>query len=235
MFYFLSGLKDVFFGFNVFRYITFRSAMAAVTTFLICLICGPIFIRFFRQRQIGEHAKRKHCQDLDRFKEAKEGTPTMGGIFMVGSILLSVFLWGDLGNRYVLLTSGTCFYLMVLGMVDDWVKLIRPDHSGLRAKTKFLWQILLACFIGSYVFFDPNTSTRLDVPFLKSFIVDIGIFYFVLVAGMIIGTTNAVNLTDGLDGLAIGCVLIVSVYSQGRGADGFLHGHGRGGAGIFVV
>lgn len=210
MFYFLSGFKDVFFGFNVFRYITFRSAMAAVTTFLICIIFGPFFIKMSRRREIREHAKRKHCQDLDKFKESKQGTPTMGGIFMIGGILISVLLWADLSNRYIILTVGTCLYLALLGFVDDWVKLTRADHSGLKAKTKFIWQVLLACFIGSYVFFDPNTSTQLDVPFLKSFIVDIGIFYFLLVALMIVGTTNAVNLTDGMDGLAIGCVLIVS-------------------------
>lgn len=134
----------------------------------------------------------------------------MGGIIIIGSIVISVLLWADLSNRYILLTLLTCVYLAVLGFVDDWLKLVRPNHKGIRPSTKFAWQILLACFIGANILFDPKTSTQLDIPFLKNIVLDIGIFYFALVAIMIIGTTNAVNLTDGLDGLAIGCVLIVS-------------------------
>lgn len=231
MFYFLSQLTDLFFGFNVFRYITFRSAMAAVTTFLISLVFGPLFIKILKDKKIREYAKRKHCQDLDKYKESKQGTPTMGGIFIIGSVLISVLLWADLSNRYVWLTFGTCVFLALLGFADDWVKLTQPGHTGLKAKTKLAWQILLACFIGSYVFFDPNTSTKLDVPFLKDLILDIGIFYFILVALMIIGTTNAVNLTDGMDGLAIGCVLIVSAA---LGVLCYISGHQEFSAYLFI-
>jgi len=210
MFYFLADLKDIFFGFNVFKYITFRAAMSAVTTFLICVIFGPFFTRMLKEKKIREYAKRQDCPDLDKFAESKQGIPTMGGIFIIGSIVISVLLWADLGNRYILLTLFTCIYLAILGFVDDWVKLTRPKHFGLKPRVKFMFQILLACFIGSYVFFDPNTSTQLDIPFLKNVEIHLGALYFILVALMIIGTTNAVNLTDGLDGLAIGCVLIVS-------------------------
>ena len=211
MFYYLTELREIFFAFNVFRYITFRAAMAAVTTFLLCVIFGPIFTRYFKEHKIREIAKREDCPDLDRFQADKEGTPTMGGIFVVGSILLSVILWADLGNRYVLMTLLTTVYLAVLGYVDDFVKLkkLKPHARGLRARTKFLWQVLLGCFIGSYVYFNPDTPTNLDFPFFKH-IVQLGIFYIPFAALVVIGTTNAVNITDGLDGLAIGCVVIVS-------------------------
>lgn len=222
MFYFLSDFKDVFFGFNVFRYITFRAAMAAVTTFLICVVFGPIFTRMLKEKKIREYAKRADCPDLDKFAESKQGIPTMGGIFIIGSILISVLFWADLTNRHILLTLGTCTYLFLLGFIDDWVKVKSDEHSGLKPKIKLSCQILAACFIGSYVCLDPGTSTQLDVPFLKNLIIDIGIFYFLLVALMIIGTTNAVNLTDGLDGLAIGCVLIVSAA---LGILSYLSGH----------
>jgi len=211
MFYYLSEFRDYFFGFNIFRYITFRSGMAAITTFLFCLILGPFFIRKLKSLKIQEIAKRKDCPDLDPFHDSKEGTPTMGGLFVIGSILLSVLLWGDLSNRYILITMATCFSLGFLGWVDDYVKLTRTGQRGLTKKTKLLWQILIGCFIGSYVYFDPNTSTQLDVPFLKNVVFHLGLFYIPFVALIVIGTSNAVNLTDGLDGLAIGCVLTVSL------------------------
>ncbi|MFP4472799.1 MAG: phospho-N-acetylmuramoyl-pentapeptide-transferase [Candidatus Omnitrophota bacterium] len=211
MFYYLSELKDVFFGFNVFKYITFRAAMAAVTTFLLCVFLGSPLTRWLKKKRIREFAKRRDCPDLDRFAETKDGIPTMGGLLMAGSILISVSLWADLSNRYILLTMLTCLYLAVLGFIDDYVKLKKDGHSGLKMKTKFCWQILLAFFIGSYIYFDPATSTVLDVPFFKDILLPIGYFYLPLVALIILGTTNAVNLTDGLDGLAVGCILIVSL------------------------
>ncbi|HPB67827.1 MAG TPA: phospho-N-acetylmuramoyl-pentapeptide-transferase, partial [Candidatus Omnitrophota bacterium] len=158
-------------------------------------------------------ARRKDCPGLASFHDKKEGIPTMGGIFIMGSILVSVLLWADIGNRYIILSLLTALYLAILGFVDDYVKLTKPGQHGIRARTKFLWQILLGCFIGSYVFFNPDTTphfaTQLDVPFLKNML-GLGWLYVPFIALVIIGTSNAVNLTDGLDGLAIGCVLIVS-------------------------
>ena len=211
MFYYLADLKDVFFGFNVFKYITFRAAMAGITTFLLCLIFGPYFINKLRQMKIKEVAKRRDAPTLDQFVESKEGTPTMGGIFVIGSILLSVLLWSDVMNVYIILTFVTCLYLAVLGFIDDYIKLTNPKKRGLSKRTKLIWEILLGCFIGSYVYFNPNTPTSLDVPFLKSGAVYLGVFYIPFAALVVIGTSNAVNLTDGLDGLAIGCVMIVTM------------------------
>lgn len=212
MFYYLTQWRDVFFALNIFRYITFRAAMAAVTTFLLCIVFGPLFTRYLKKRKIREKARRDDCPDLDRFHYAKEGTPTMGGIFVIGSIIISVLLWANLTNQYILLTLITCLYLALLGYADDYVKLRKKTRRtrGLRPRTKFLWQILLGCFIGGYVYFNPDISTGLDVPFLKNFLVPLGIFYIPFAALVVIGTSNAVNLTDGLDGLAVGCVLIVS-------------------------
>jgi len=211
MFYFLSEFRDIFAGFNIFRYITFRAAMAGLTTFLSCIVFGPYVIEQLKKMKIREVTKRDDCPDLDEFLRSKEGTPTMGGIFIVGSILFSVILWTDLGNRYVLLTIFTCIWLAVLGWIDDYVKLRRTGKRGLTKRTKFIWEITLGCFIGSYVYFNPATSTVLDLPFFKNVVFNIGVFYIPFVAVVVIGTSNAVNLTDGLDGLAIGCVLIVSL------------------------
>lgn len=211
MFYYLSEFRHIFSGFNIFRYITFRTAMAGLTTFLFCIIFGPFIIERLKQMKIREITKRDDCPVLDQFHQEKEGTPTMGGVFIVISILFSVFLWADLGNRYILLTAFTCAWLAILGWVDDYVKLTRTGKRGLRKRTKLVWEIMLGCFIGSYVYFNPDTSTKLDLPFFKNIIFDLGIFYIPFVAIVVIGTSNAVNLTDGLDGLAIGCVLIVAL------------------------
>ena len=214
MFYYFYQFRDVFFFFNIFKYITFRAAMAAVTSFVLCVLCAPVVTRLFQQWRIREHARRDDCPGLAAFHDSKQGIPTRGGVFIIGSVLLSVFMWADILNRYVLLTFFSCLYLAVLGFVDDYIKLRHNDHKGLRPKTKLLWQILLGCFIGSYVFFNhdtmPKIATQLDIPFLKSLAVSLGFFYVPFIALVVIGTSNAVNLTDGLDGLAIGSVMIVS-------------------------
>ncbi|MBF0521661.1 MAG: phospho-N-acetylmuramoyl-pentapeptide-transferase [Candidatus Omnitrophica bacterium] len=212
MFYYLSQFKDIFFGFNILHYITFRAGMAGLTTFLLCLLLGPLFIRKLKEHKVKEVAKRGDCPDLDKFMESKEGTPTMGGVFIISSILLSVLLWADMLNPYVLLSCLTCVWLAVLGFIDDYSKLTHKGKGrGLSKRTKLLWEILLGCLIGTYVYFHPQTSTRIDLPFLKNVIINLGIFYIPFVAFVVIGTSNAVNLTDGLDGLAIGCVLMVSM------------------------
>ncbi|MBP9854036.1 MAG: phospho-N-acetylmuramoyl-pentapeptide-transferase [Candidatus Omnitrophica bacterium] len=212
MFYFLSEFRELHFAFNIFKYITFRTGMAALTTFLICVIFGPYFIQKLRLMKIGEVAKRADTPGLDKFHGKKEGTPTMGGLFIIGSIVVSVLLWGNLSNHFVLLTLFTCIYLAVLGWVDDYHKLKKLGNKrGLTKRAKMMWEILLGCFVGSYVFFNPGTSTQLDLPFFKDAILNLGVFYIPFVALIVIGTSNAVNLTDGLDGLAIGCVLVVSI------------------------
>ena len=211
MLYYLSEFKDLFSGFNLFRYITFRTGMAGVTTFFLCVVLGPVFISKLKQLKVQEVAKREDCPDLDQFQHSKEGTPTMGGLFIIGSILISVLLWADLSNSYVILTLFTMVWLAVLGWVDDYVKLTKPGQRGLTKKTKLLWEIFLGCLVGSYVYFNPYISTELDIPFFKNLVFTLGWLYIPFVALILVGTSNAVNLTDGLDGLAIGCVLIVTL------------------------
>jgi phospho-N-acetylmuramoyl-pentapeptide-transferase len=209
--YYLSQFSDFFFGLNIFRYITFRAGMAAVTTFLLCIVFGPYFIELLKKMKIREIAKREHCQDLEKFQHAKEGVPTMGGVFIIGSILVSVLLWADLSNHFILLTFFVCLFLAILGFIDDYVKLAKiGKNRGVNKRTKIVWQVCVSGLVGAYLFFHAH-STQVYFPFVKNLIVDFGIFYIFFVMVVIIGSSNAVNLTDGLDGLAIGCVLIVSM------------------------
>ncbi|MCX5680752.1 MAG: phospho-N-acetylmuramoyl-pentapeptide-transferase [Candidatus Omnitrophica bacterium] len=211
MFYFLSNFHDIFSFFNIFRYITFRAGAAAFTSFFLCLILAPIFIRRFQKEEIKEGIDRDYCEALSKIQGYKQGTPTMGGIFVVASILVSMILWADLTNHYVLLTMLTCLGLSVLGFTDDYLKIRQKGHQGLRGWTKLFWQFILGATIGYYVVFHSSISTRLDVPFAKSMIFYLGFFYIPWAALIVMSCSNAVNLTDGLDGLAIGCVLFVAI------------------------
>ncbi len=211
MFYFLANFSHDFSGLNIFRYITFRAGMATVTAFLLCIIFGPIFIRWSKQGRIREIAKRKDAPALDKFQEKKEGTPTMGGVFIVGSILISVLLWGNLTNSLILMTSFICLCLAILGGVDDYTKLTSTGKKrGITARTKILWQVLLAAVVAVYAYLHPAISSNLDIPFLKNVLIDLGACFVFWVVFVVVGASNAVNLTDGLDGLAIGCTLIVA-------------------------
>jgi phospho-N-acetylmuramoyl-pentapeptide-transferase len=218
--------------------------MAAVTTFLLCILIGPCLIQKLKHWRVQEKTRRDDCPHLGKYHDMKEGTPTMGGILIVGSMLFSALLWTDLSNHYVLITMFTCIWLAILGIVDDSIKLAHsheqkePLHDrrksdkvlrlirevgakysfvakrgrrGLSAKSKLLWQLLLGSFIGSFVFFHPDISTKLDIPFFKNISITLGLLYIPFVVLIVVGSSNAVNLTDGLDGLAIGCVLIVSL------------------------
>ncbi len=211
MFYFLSYYTDWFVGLNIFRYITFRAGMAAVTAFVLCILFGPIFIRKSKEWRLKEIAKRKDAPGLDKFQVKKEGTPTMGGIFIVGSILASVLLWANMENRFILLACFVCLSMAIVGGVDDYVKLMGiGKHRGLRSRTKLLWQVLIATAAGVFVYLHPQITSDLDIPFLKSLFIDLGAFFVFWVILVVVGASNAVNLTDGLDGLAIGCTLMVA-------------------------
>jgi phospho-N-acetylmuramoyl-pentapeptide-transferase len=211
MFYFLSQYIPNSTHFNIFRYITFRAGMAAVSAFLLCMIFGPVFINLTKQRNISETAKRKDAPGLDQFQVKKEGTPTMGGVFIVGSILLSVGLWGNWTNMFVVMTSWVCLSFAVLGGYDDYVKLKgKGVHRGISAKTKLFWQVLIAFIVGMFVYSYPVITTNLDVPFFKHLVINLGIFFVLWVVLVVVGSCNAVNLTDGLDGLAIGTTLMVA-------------------------
>ncbi|MFH0941330.1 MAG: phospho-N-acetylmuramoyl-pentapeptide-transferase [Candidatus Omnitrophota bacterium] len=215
LYYFLYSLRDLFSGFNVFKYITFRSAMAAITTFFICIIFGSMIIRKLAQWHICENVRKKdEVAGLYDLHHHKQGTPTMGGLLMVSAIILSTLLWADLTNKYILVSLIAILWLGLVGFADDYIKLKFKRSKGLSAKAKFLGQIILGFAIGTFLYLDPETSTNLDVPFLKNVAFELGVFYIFFVMFVIVGTSNAVNLTDGLDGLATGCLLMV-IFSFG--------------------
>lgn len=211
MFYhILYPLKEFWFGFNIFRYITFRASMAAVSAFLICLILGPIIIKWLRAIKAGQYIRKEHVENLYDLHKGKTGTPSMGGILIILSVVVSSLFWCRLDNDYVLLVLGGMIWLGVVGFIDDFVKLQNKSSKGITATAKLVGQIVLALIVGLFVINDEMIGTGLYVPFLKNMVCNLGIIYMLFVLVVIAGTSNAVNLTDGLDGLAIGCVAYIA-------------------------
>ena len=224
MFYhFLYPLRELFFGFNVFKYITFRLAGAVITAFILSALLGKTVIAMLKKLKIGESVRKgQECASIYKHHKDKEGTPTMGGILILTVVFISVLLWADLTNKYIWIAMGVTLWLGIVGFIDDYIKLTKKKSRGLTAAVKFTGQLILGLIVGFVLYLDPNIGDRLDLPFFKNLIVNLGVFYVFFVALVIIGSSNAVNLTDGLDGLAIGCVLIVALtYS----AISYLTGH----------
>ncbi len=192
-------------AFNIFQYITFRAAGAVVTSLLISFLFGPWVIQKLTRLKLGQEIR----QDGPESHLSKAGTPTMGGVLIVASFSLSVFLWQNLRGFYawiILLTAGG---LSALGFVDDYLKITRKNSDGLHARVKFNGQIVLSfgIMLLIYLFRNPET-TLLYLPFLKNPVLDMGLLYIPFGMLMIVGMSNAVNLTDGLDGLAAGLVIL---------------------------
>lgn len=211
LYYLLYPLHDVISIFNIFRYITFRAIMAALTAFIVSLILGPLVINLIRRLQIGEKVIKDDSKKLDELHNKKRGTPTMGGLLILAAITFSVLLWADIFDRNIIIAMFVTLWLGATGFVDDYLKQIKKKSKGLTAATKFSSQVILGLILGVVLFLGPNNSTTVDVPFLKNVSWDLGIFYVVFVILVIAGTSNAVNLTDGLDGLAIGCVIMAAI------------------------
>ncbi len=211
LYYIFYSLRDQWFGFNVFRYITFRTAMACLTALLILLIFGPAIIRWLKKVNFGQYVKKEYIGSLYDLTKHKQGTPTMGGILIIISITLATILWADILNIYVLMALGAFLFLGIVGFADDYIKVVRKRNLGLRALTKFLSQVFLALVIATFVIIYTPIPTTLNVPFAKFFSAELGIFYLLFIVIVITGASNAVNLTDGLDGLAIGCTIIAAL------------------------
>jgi len=203
-------LHHLFSVFNLFRYITFRASMAALTAFLISLIFGPVIIRKLAQLKIGQSIRKEESIQLYSLHQAKAGTPTMGGILILFALLSSTLLWSDITNKYIILVVIGTVWLGLVGFLDDYLKIKQKNAKGLPAIVKLNGQIILGLFVGTFIFLNPQTHTRLDLPFMKDIIFDLGVFYVLFVILVITGSSNAVNLTDGLDGLAIGIVIMVA-------------------------
>ena len=192
---------------NIFRYITFRAAYAMVTALLICFLLGPWVIRKLKAHQVQEKIR----DDGPKTHLSKEGTPTMGGLIVLFGIVLPTLLWADLSNPYVLLVLFSTIWLGMVGFVDDYLKAIKKMPKGLVGKYKLVGQLVLGIVVGSVLYFRPiapQWATMTEVPFLKEWMIDFSWLYIPFVVFVITGTSNAVNLTDGLDGLAIGLVAI---------------------------
>ncbi|MCX8030235.1 MAG: phospho-N-acetylmuramoyl-pentapeptide-transferase [Thermodesulfovibrionales bacterium] len=210
MFYeFLYDLHVYFSPFNVFRYITFRTSLAAFTALFSAIIIAPYLISWLKRismtQQIRDDGPKNHF--------TKAGTPTMGGIIILIAITFSMLLWGNFKNVYVCLIMFSLIAFGLVGFIDDYLKVIKRNSKGLKAKYKFAAQSLIAIFICSFLYFVPVDpySTVLSVPFFKKWLFDLGIFYIFFGVFVIVGASNAVNLTDGIDGLAIGLVAIATL------------------------
>ena len=186
--------------------------MAAATAFLISIIFGPVLIRRLGQLKIGQQLRPpEECLDLYKLHSNKAGTPTMGGILILLSIVVSVLLWSDMGNKYIILSLIAMLVLGAIGFVDDYIKLTKKRSKGLDILGKFIPQALTASCIGYFAYLDPSLGGRVDIPFLKDVVWNLGLFYIIFAVLVIVGSSNAVNLTDGLDGLAIGCVIMAAL------------------------
>ncbi|MBW1615487.1 MAG: phospho-N-acetylmuramoyl-pentapeptide-transferase [Deltaproteobacteria bacterium] len=202
---FLYPLHETFSFFNIFRYITFRTIYAGLTAFLICFLLGPWGIKKLKQIQIKQFIREEGPQS----HQLKAGTPTIGGLLILFSIVTSTLLWADLTNRYILILIFTAVTFGLIGFADDYFKQAKKKNNGLSAKGKFLLQTFVGILIGILIWFTPDFSSKITFPFLKNFTPDLGILYIPFAAFVIVGASNAVNLTDGLDGLAIGPVIII--------------------------
>jgi phospho-N-acetylmuramoyl-pentapeptide-transferase len=209
LYYWLYPLARQYPIFNVFRYITFRMAMAAVTALLLLLVLGPAMIRSLKRRQIGQAIR----EEGPRSHQSKAGTPTMGGLLILLGISVATLLWMDLSNRFVWIALGTLIALGAVGFADDYTKVSRKRSLGLTGRGKLLPQFLVALAAGFAIqqwATQGAFSTVVTFPFLKKVILDLGILYIPFVSVVLVGSSNAVNLTDGLDGLAIGAVGIAA-------------------------
>ncbi|NIR49467.1 phospho-N-acetylmuramoyl-pentapeptide-transferase [candidate division KSB1 bacterium] len=220
-YYLLFPLREFISGFNLFRYITFRSAWAAITALFISFVVGPYIIRKLRQHQIGEEIR----SDGPQSHLKKAGTPTMGGLIILASVVIPTLLWARVANIYILLILLATVWMGIVGFLDDYLKTVKKVPKGLIARYKLFGQLSLGLIIGSILYLAPQFeefNTLSTVPFFKNYEIDFGMFYIPMVVVVIIATSNAVNLTDGLDGLAIGLVGISALawaaiaYVSGR-------------------
>jgi len=207
LYWLLVPLRKYYIFFNVFRYITVRTAMAGITALLISFLLGPWIIKMMKKRQIGQEIR----PDGPQSHLLKKGTPSMGGILIIGSTLIPTLLWGNLSNIYVWLGMITMASFGTIGFWDDCLKVKKHRSLGLKGRNKLLLQFLLAAFIGLalvYLGLTDGFNLHLSFPFFKKWVPYLGWLYLPWIIFILVGSSNAVNLADGLDGLAIGLTLI---------------------------
>ncbi len=218
--YLFDALAHEFSVFNVFRYLTFRGICGVITALIVCFVLGPMMIRKLSHYQIGQTVR----QDGPPTHFEKVGTPTMGGTLILVSVIATTLLWADLTNRFVWVVLFTCLSFGLIGWVDDYRKLIEKNPRGIGARAKFFWQSLAGIASALFLYFSAQSplETTLIVPFFKEVAIDLGPWFIVLTYLVIVGSSNAVNLTDGLDGLAIMPTVLVA---GGLGIFAYVTGH----------
>lgn len=207
-------------AFNVFQYLTLRTILGVLTALLISLLVGPVMIRRLSFHQIGQTVR----DDGPETHFSKAGTPTMGGALILVGIAVATLLWSDLGNRYVWIVLSVTLLFGVIGLVDDYKKLVLQDPRGLASRWKYFWQSVVGLGAACVLYFSAQSpvETQLLIPYLKNVALDIGPWYILLTYLVIVGSSNAVNLTDGLDGLAI---LPTVMVGGALGLFAYLTGH----------
>jgi len=204
LYHILYPLHGLFGGFNVFRYITFRSIGATITSFILVLLVAPVFIRFLQQLQIGQVIRK----DGPESHFSKQGVPTMGGVLILFAVSLSTLLWVDWTNYYVWIVLGVTLWYGAVGAFDDYRKITRKNSKGLSGWGKIFFQVAGAVLAGYFLYTSPDFDSHLSIPFFKEIGPDLGMGYLLFALLVVVGASNAVNLTDGLDGLAIGPTVI---------------------------
>jgi phospho-N-acetylmuramoyl-pentapeptide-transferase len=218
--YLAQELSELYSGFRLFNYLTFRGILAAITALLLSLVIGPWMIAAFSKHQIGQRVR----DDGPKSHLPKAGTPTMGGALILVVMLASTLLWADLTNRFVWISIAVTFAFGLIGFWDDYLKLVVGNSKGLIARYKYFWQSVAAfgCALALYFTAESPAETALYVPFFKTIVVPLGFGYVFLTYFVLVGSSNGVNLTDGLDGLAImpavlvGGALGVFAYATGN-------------------
>ncbi len=209
-----SSLVDSISYFNLFRYITFRTAAATLTALLFSLMVGPFIVNYLKSKTVTEKIRKEG----PRSHYAKEGTPTMGGIIILLAILIPTLLWADLSSRFVQLILLVTVWLGILGFMDDFMKAILKKPKGMVGKYKLAGQILLGIVFGSILYYFPpaeNFNGYTEIPFFKDYLLEFGLLFIPFVIVVLTGSSNAVNLTDGLDGLAVGLTSMVFLTFAG--------------------
>ena len=212
MFYhlFYQALSSEVGAFNVFRYITFRTGAATLTALFIAFMVGPPLIRALGRLGVGQPIR-----EIGPAHQGKAGTPTMGGLLILLSLLVSVLLWSSFDSRLVWTVVGLTTGYGLLGFIDDYAKVRAGSSAGISVRAKLFWQTALAGVVALAIYTDPSFDAHIAVPFFKDFTPHLGWLYIPLATFIIVATSNAVNLTDGLDGLAIGPVMIAALTFLG--------------------
>src|SRR4051812_21851290 len=240
LFWLAEQLKEHVHGFAVFQYLTLRAILGVLTALGISLLLGPWFIRRLSELKIGQSVR----TDGPQSHLSKSGTPTMGGALILVAIFASTLLWSDLSNRYVWVVIFVTAVFGAVGWVDDYRKVAKKDSRGLPARWKYFWQSVAGIGAATFLYLTAVTpaETQLFIPFFKNVALDLGLFYIVFSYFVIVGTSNAVNLTDGLDGLAImpcvmvaGALALISWIVSNTNFANYLHVAYIPGAGELVV